>query len=534
MANDYTNAILDTIQSKLSGVAVDQIKLELFNTCDELAREALRVSPPTNTSAEPDTWLAADQWAPNYQLLLDGTLARLYAQIGKPYANPELAKAHFDRYQIYIQLARSESSSSPSTIYQRILFDLRKRIPVARDADFTAAIFTTANKIRVEALALAPLADADTTPANWLTGKWNVAYQAVFRGALAELYLQADRPWAQAEIGAATYAQFEQELALLRADASAAPATVYDRLLSTVRVQIPMIRDSAIALEAFNTADKIRREALRIAPLNEANTNPQNWFPAGKWDDCYQAMLHGTLARLFAQTERPWSNPAFAQTQYQLYVQELDLVRGEQARASSTGLITRLLDNLVVSLPGARDNIIKIELFNTLNDFFQGSNAWREDIEVAITPGVTSYELLPSGPAKIVQIMSVLDANNLPVRAQLGLISGELELFETPSSNTNFTAQVALTVADPVDREGYPVFPMWVLNLYMNGIISGVLSRMMAQPAKPYSNAQLAVFHTRAFNNTIANARIEGNRGFTYGTQKWRFPQQFNRRKTYR
>lgn len=196
--------------------------------------------------------------------------------------------------------------------------------------------------------------------------------------------------------------------------------------------------------------------------------------------------------------------------------------------------LNRLIDNLRINLPGATDAAIKLELFNTLMDFFQGSNAWREGIEIPVTSGVTSYPIVPSGPAKISQLMGVVDNNKLPVKAQLGLISGELELVESPSVPATYIAQVVLTVADPIDRDGYPVFPMWVLNFYNNGIMSGVLARMMGQLAKPYSNPQLALYHARTFTGTIATARVEANRGFTYGTQKWRFPQQFNRRKTYR
>lgn len=196
--------------------------------------------------------------------------------------------------------------------------------------------------------------------------------------------------------------------------------------------------------------------------------------------------------------------------------------------------LNRLVDNLRVNLPGATDAAIRLELFNALNDFFQGSNAWREDIPLQVTSGVTSYDITPTGPAKVVQLMGVVDANKFPVNAQIGLISGQLELNETPSTSAVYTAQVVLTVADPIDREGYPVFPIWVLSFYNNGIMSGVLARMMAQPAKPYSNAQMALYHQRVFASTIANARVEANRGFTYGSQRWRFPQQFNRRKTYR
>lgn len=196
--------------------------------------------------------------------------------------------------------------------------------------------------------------------------------------------------------------------------------------------------------------------------------------------------------------------------------------------------INRLIDNLRVQLPGATDAAIKFEIYNALNDFFQKSSIWREDISIAVTAGRTNYDLTPSGPAKVFQLMGVVDANEFPVTAQIDLNTEELIVAQTPSSDTTYIAQVALTVNDPVDREGYPVFPMWVLNVYSNEIMSGVLARMMAQPAKPYSNTQLAIYHNRAFSIGTANARVEAARGLTYGTQKWRFPQQFNRRKTYR
>lgn len=200
----------------------------------------------------------------------------------------------------------------------------------------------------------------------------------------------------------------------------------------------------------------------------------------------------------------------------------------------ATADVNRLMDNLRISLPGAIDDALRMEVFNTLNDFFQGTNIWREDIEVEVAAGETHYEILPSGPANIVRLIGVIDHNKLPAKAVLDLITGELALAEAPSQSATYTAQVVLTVNDPLDREGYPVFPMWVLNLYQNDIISGVLGRMMSQPAKPYSNVQLAVAHSRAFNSAIATARMEANRRFTYRAQAWQFPQGFSRRKTFR
>lgn len=196
--------------------------------------------------------------------------------------------------------------------------------------------------------------------------------------------------------------------------------------------------------------------------------------------------------------------------------------------------ILRLMKNLRVQLPGAIDDAIKLEVYNALNDFFQGSNIWREDLSVAITAGDKSYTLTPTQTSNIVRLIGVENSDKLPVSATLDLITQELVLELEPSTNDTYTVQVVLTVNDPVDAEDYPEAPDWVINLYMNDIISGVLGRMMAQPAKPYSNAALAVVHTRSFQAATAVARAEANRRFTFGAQRWRFPQSFNRYKARR
>lgn len=196
--------------------------------------------------------------------------------------------------------------------------------------------------------------------------------------------------------------------------------------------------------------------------------------------------------------------------------------------------VNRLMDNLRVRLPGAVDTALQMELFNALNEFFMGSNIWRENIEIYVVPSVTNYDLTPSGRAKVVRLMSVEDNNKFPVNASIDLITQELALPFTPSNAGTYVAQVALSVDDPTNSEGYPLFPAWVLNVYQTDIIDGVLSRMMSQPAKPYSNTQLAIYHERRFTSAIAMARAEAQRKYVYGGQVWRFPQQFNRRKTYR
>lgn len=192
------------------------------------------------------------------------------------------------------------------------------------------------------------------------------------------------------------------------------------------------------------------------------------------------------------------------------------------------------MDNLRIRLPGAIDDALRMELFNTLNEFFMGSNVWREDLEVSVSAGTKNYDLTPSGSARVVRLMGTKDDNGFPINAFVDLITQELVLPETPSTSGTYTAQVALSVDDPTNSEGYPQFPPWVVNIYQSDIIDGVLARMMSQPAKPYSNSQMAILHSRRFANAVALARAEANRRYVYGGQTWRFPQQFNRRKTYR
>lgn len=420
MANTTTNAILDNIRSRLPGVTDDVAKLELFNTVDEVAREALRVAAPTGIDAEPDTWLSSTLWVPNYQVILEGTLARLYAQVNKPWFSGELAKVHSDRYLVLLGLARQEASGTP--------------------------------------------------------------------------------------------------------------ASAYERLLANLRVQIPMARDAALRLEIYNTVDKIRREALRIAPLTGTETDPTTWLPADKWDDCYQAILHGSLARLYSQTGNAWANPQMAVAQLQLFVTELELVRNETA-SSTARTFDKVMDMARARLPGARDNLIKIEFVAVMAEFFQQSNCWREDIDFKVTPGRTVYEIFPTQVSTIVRLLEVKDADGQRIGATMPE-PGSIKLFSDPTKETTYTAVVALSVDDPVDRDGFPVFPDWFLTKYGYDLLDGLCARMMSQLAKPYTQPQLAAVHRRQFMSAINVAKSEAMHEQAYQGQKWSFPQTFTRRKT--
>jgi hypothetical protein len=59
-AAEVVSALMDVFRSRLPGAPDGLIKLELYNTVDEVAREALRTTHPDDVDADPATWLTDD------------------------------------------------------------------------------------------------------------------------------------------------------------------------------------------------------------------------------------------------------------------------------------------------------------------------------------------------------------------------------------------------------------------------------------------------------------------------------------------
>ena len=197
--------------------------------------------------------------------------------------------------------------------------------------------------------------------------------------------------------------------------------------------------------------------------------------------------------------------------------------------------MNRLMDNARIKLPGALDNAIQIELFSVLNEFFQETNIWYEDIDfdVSVTsqsyfenPDAYTYQILPLEGGTINRLIGVVNSSGFAQRASMPT-PGFVILAYSPNTAETYTARVTKTITDPVTREGYPVFPAWILSKYGNDILDGLLGRMMGQIAKPYSSPQIAAVHLRNFKQAINKARAEVMHGNVYRGQNWRFPQSF-------
>lgn len=202
--------------------------------------------------------------------------------------------------------------------------------------------------------------------------------------------------------------------------------------------------------------------------------------------------------------------------------------------------INRLIDNARMNLPGALDTSIKFEFFTLMNEFFQTTSCWLEDLSVDVqptsqtyleNPDAYKYDLIPDGGA-IFRLMYCQNTQGMQQKVTMPEV-GTMILQYAPSTADTYIVTVAKTVTDPTTREGYPEFPAWVLNKYGNEILDGLLGRMMTQVAKPYSSPNMATLRTKNFQQGMARARVETLHGNVYRAQNWRFPQTFARRRRY-
>ena len=185
-----------------------------------------------------------------------------------------------------------------------------------------------------------------------------------------------------------------------------------------------------------------------------------------------------------------------------------------------------LMDNLKSKIPGAIEPMIEAELANMLDEFCRRSLTWREEAEVDLVAGIKVYEVAPPIGETFVHMIAA-EHPQANLRGSF-FEFGQFNLYYQPEAADVAAGPVTLTMAMTFDmnargdlRNAIPE-DMW--EEYHQTFMDGTLGRMMAQAAKPYSNAQLAVYHTRAFNRDVAQARHRANTHNIPGAQLWRYP----------
>src|SRR6478736_5341851 len=171
--------------------------------------------------------------------------------------------------------------------------------------------------------------------------------------------------------------------------------------------------------------------------------------------------------------------------------------------ATNPPIVDRIMDQLRLKLPGALDGVTQLELWNTVDDFLTRTNVWIDETTVELKPGKLVYEFSPSAAgASVRRIMDVRNTAGTRSTTKAWMpVPGTLQIASGVSDKLDIVVVTAVTIADPGKRQVYPSLPEWMWSEYQTELIDGTIGRMMGQPAKPYSNPQLAAYHLKSYSS---------------------------------
>jgi hypothetical protein len=229
----------------------------------------------------------------------------------------------------------------------------------------------------------------------------------------------------------------------------------------------------------------------------------------------------------------------------------------------------RLLSTVRVRLPGATQAATNLELFNTIDEFFRQTNAWRYESTFALVESEIQYPIFPPAGSDMVQVLGVehrgmavapsTDTGEGSVVRQRGRIIGFPDansdtLFEPDVTSAPggvfqysifFPAYLEIDIPPSADATQFPMSMLlsltlnyqcledepneWPLQEWMHATfgeawIEGVQARMMSQINKPYSNPTMATYHAKRFRKLMGRAKQTASRGYVYSKPNWRFP----------
>ena len=188
----------------------------------------------------------------------------------------------------------------------------------------------------------------------------------------------------------------------------------------------------------------------------------------------------------------------------------------------------RLMLSIKPYLPGVLDDALKTELFLVMYEFFKWSDAWQEPVDFTVLGGQNTADIYPF-MGRIQKMIQVLDTDKRNVPATMPVIP-TVVLRSPVNTDTDLTCVVSLTVTDPTTRDAFPLVPFELIEKHLDVLIAGMLSHMMAQPSKPYTNTQMAQYHYMKFKGGCARAKNDIKAENTQGAQSWAFPQTFANR----
>lgn len=192
---------------------------------------------------------------------------------------------------------------------------------------------------------------------------------------------------------------------------------------------------------------------------------------------------------------------------------------------SRAQVLSRIMKSLRVTTPGALDDVIKHELYNTMEEFFRETDVWKQDVVFTTDPDMDPQEyILTPDTGRLLRLIEVKDEAGATKTGCSMPTLGILSVESTPDQAENWTATLSTTVAEPLDDNGYADCPDELLERYLAALTDGTAARLHAQPAKPYTSPPMAAQRFGMYRRAVNFAKLDARNKNMYGAQAWRFP----------
>jgi hypothetical protein len=199
----------------------------------------------------------------------------------------------------------------------------------------------------------------------------------------------------------------------------------------------------------------------------------------------------------------------------------------------ATVAFTAFLPDVMPSVVGCADPVAVTAVRNACIEFCANTQYWQEvQDEVVLTATDFPYTVPAPTGAQTVQVLAVavngrplgpttqdeLDSRIVDWRTKTGdpqvffqYNPDELGVYLLPDANRTYSFQLRVAYAPNRTAAGVVSF---VYEKHLEAIAAGALTRLLALPAQPWSNPQLAAYYRGFFNNAMTAATIEAQKSF--------------------
>tara|TARA_R100000655_G_scaffold91629_2_gene132439 strand:- start:91 stop:993 length:903 start_codon:yes stop_codon:yes gene_type:complete len=169
-------------------------------------------------------------------------------------------------------------------------------------------------------------------------------------------------------------------------------------------------------------------------------------------------------------------------------------------------------DSVLIEIPDAPLPLINLKIQETIKDFCKRTNGWKETINLTGLENVVSYNLPTNGNAKIIQVISLSVNDYIYNSNSYKLNDCEIEFDGNMSPNKDSEIKIIVSML-PIGL----YCPDFFITHYKRELVSGVISKLMKMPRRPFSNLNESIFYEKEYFKAVGQELYKQSSRGVYG-----------------